>query len=137
MRRGSRRLSALLMALVFFAAGVFLIVLGFQNSKQQKTFTETTAVITRIEREPRAGSDREYDYHVFVKYTVGGKEYENELGEYSSSFKEGAAISIKYDPANPNNIIAAAGTFRTVMFIMGTVAIISSLVLALKTIRGY
>ena len=136
MRRVSRKLMALLMAVLFFAAGVFLIFLGFKNSSQQKTFIPVTGVITRIEAERRPGTTNEYDHRVFVKYrTAEGKEIETELGEYSASFKEGAEIALKYDPADPSNVIAASGTSRIVLFIMGTVGILGSFAIVLSELR--
>ncbi len=137
MLSGSRRLITLVMTLLFLAAGIFLIIMGFKNGRMQKTFIETTGVITRIERVERVGNDREYDYFTYVKYTVDGKEYESELGEYSASFKEGAELKIKYDPNDPNTIIAAGATSRVIMFAMGIVGILISLFAGFKTLRGY
>ena len=136
-RSASRRLLAIIMLVIFLAAGVFVIIQGFRNGRMQREFTETTAVITRIEVIENVGSDNEDEHHTYVRYTVDGREYDNELGEYSSSFKEGAVIKIKYDPADPTNIILAGAASQTIMFVLGTVAILISLGMGLKILRGY
>lgn len=63
---------------------------------------ETTGVITEII--PYHSYSGDTDYHVYVSYRVGDKEYESELNSYSSSFYEGSEIPIYYDEKNPNKI---------------------------------
>ena len=132
--RGMNRITALIMAIVFLAAGIFIIYLGAQNSKNQKIFTETTGEIVRIYR--RDVGDRDYEYDVFVKYTAGGKEYESKLDTYKDSFREGQKIDIKYDPADPVTIIAAGSGQSLYLIIFGVAAILISLVMALRVLRG-
>ena len=130
-----RRILLIIMPVVFLAASIFCIVMGFKNVGYQKSYLPVSGEITRIYRVDDGGDD--YHFDVFVKYTVDGKEYESLLGEYSSSFREGAAIELKYDPADPVNVITAGGTSSTVLFAMGAVGILCALGLGLRAIRGY
>ena len=133
MRSGSRRLQALLMAVIFLGAGIFMIYLGIQNSMQQKSFYDTDGVITKIYRVD--DNDKEYHYDVFVKYTVNGKEYESLLGEYKNNFREGMELALKYDPADPVNVISAGPGMSIYLIVFGSVGIIIALILALKALR--
>ncbi len=130
-----KRIMMIVMPVVFLAASIFCIVMGFKNVSYQKDYRPVSGEITRIYRVEDGADD--YHFDVFVKYTVDGKEYESLLGEYSSSFREGAAIDLKYDPADPVHVITAGGTSSTVLFAMGAVGILSAIGLGIRAIRGY
>ena len=135
MSSGLRRILSFITALVILAAGVFMIIQGVKTAKNRKIFTPVTGTITRIYRVDDGGDD--YHFDVFVKYTADGKEYESLLGEYNSSYREGAVLEIMYDPADPQTIISAGPTQSVLMIVMGVVAILAAAVFVLKLLRGY
>ncbi len=120
--------------LILIAATVIFTLLGIKGIKDRKAFTQTTATISSITCDDAVG-DEDSNYRVMVKYSVDGKEYESELGEYSSNMKEGKEIEIKYNPKNPNEIITA-GSFSVIMYFgLAFISLISFFVVILKRIR--
>lgn len=90
---------------VFMGFGILFILLGTVICLQVFRYDhkiETTGIITEII--PYREHSGDTDYHVYVSYRVGGKEYESELNSYSSDFYEGREITIYYDEKNPNKI---------------------------------
>lgn len=90
---------------VALVMGVVVAVLSVGKLKKQGVYPGTTAVITRIE-EDWDGEDT--TYHVFVRYTVAGREYESELDEYKASFTEGKEIPVQYNPDDPAEVLSAS-----------------------------
>ena len=82
--------------------GLFVFV-GFRERGKKQNYVKTDAVIQRIESNFDAADDST-NHTVFVSYSVDGKSYENELGEYKATFSEGQTVSIRYNPDNPNDI---------------------------------
>jgi len=129
-----RKVTAVVVPVLFIAAGVFLIIMGFRNSKARKIYIDNTAVIVTITRELEA---EDYNYEVYVKHTVDGKEYTTPLGFYSDGMKEGQEIAIKYDPADPYTVIPAKGSQTVIFFVSGIVAILLGAVSVLKSLKGF
>ena len=106
---------------VFLVVGVCLIIIGgiwgSNELKFKENSVETTGVITKIETY-RSGGKENHD--VFVSYTVGDKQYENNLGYWSSGMKEGQQVTICYDPANPDTFSGSGGIiFPIIVFTLG------------------
>ena len=122
--------------LVLLVLGIVFLILGFNNVQQRKEYVTTTAVISRIDLREEVGTDGEIETtgDVYVDYTVNGKKYTNDLGEYSSSFTEGAEIEIYYNPKNPNEIFSASVIFPIIMFVLGGVFCLVGLVVVIKLI---
>jgi len=120
---------------ILLAAVVLFTVLGIQDIKAQKTYTETTGVITSITEEQGADADKT-DYHVWVSYTVDGESYQSELGSYSSSMKKGDEVAIRYNPENPNDIVQAGVLGVILMFGMAGIALIACVVMTIKKLNG-
>ena len=79
------------------------------SGSQHKDWPTTSAKIVKIEQEVTydADHDRHEENHVYVQYTVDGKDYDEELGYYEAGYEEGGDVEIRFDPANPRNIEAA------------------------------
>ena len=45
------------------------------------------------------------EYNVFVKYSVGGREYESELGIFSGNTKVGDPMKVYYNPEDPGEVV--------------------------------
>ena len=87
-------------------------VLTFGAVDRIKNFSRTDAVVTRAElvEEEYRDSDGTHDavYRIFVKYTVDGKEYESEYGEFTQ-YKAGDRVKIVYNPSDPTDIAQPNG----------------------------
>ena len=113
--RTVNRINSVSMVWSFSLVLIFGLVFSFFALKatQQKipeNYVQADARITRIEEElsptfvysDKAPEPSDYDHHVFVTYSYGGKTYANlELGRYSSSMKEGDTVALYFDPADP------------------------------------
>ena len=80
----------------------------FMAVDHTKGFVKTEAVVSQMVLYEEAYTDSEENdqpatYRIFVKYTVDGTEYENELG-ILTGYKIGTKITICYNPSNPNEI---------------------------------
>ena len=92
-------------------AGIILIVFGvvfFGASKRNQHYKQTSAQVTSVTLEEAASTDvngnrTEATYTLGIRYTVDGKEYENDLSGMSKR-EAGDRIVIYYDPDDPNMI---------------------------------
>ena len=86
----------------------------------------------------QAHSGKENLFHkVYVKYTVNGNEYNEELGELSG-YKKNKKITIYYDPQNPNKITQTKSMLFPVAFIVaGIVSLIVGIISVINTIKRY
>ena len=101
--RGVRlRYFALLMAIIAFAAGIYMTFF------EGRGFLKTQATIIAIEESATSTANDE-DYDVTVRYTVDGKEYTGLLDTYSGTYAVGKTVTIRYNPANPTEIHGGRG----------------------------
>lgn len=104
---------------IFIAVGLLIIILGIylniENSKFMKTALQTEAEITNIAT--HRDSDGDTTHSVDVVFYVNGKEYEGELGAYSSNMYEGKTITVYYDPQNPNHFKSASSNIASFIMI--------------------
>ncbi|TYQ13262.1 UNVERIFIED_CONTAM: uncharacterized protein DUF3592 [Acetivibrio alkalicellulosi] len=101
--------------LTFIAAAVAVYI---SNSNFKKNAQETTATITDIYV---YGSRGDTDHDVFVKYNVGGREYNQLLNYYTSSMYVGQEIKIYYDLNEPSRIRGASIMVEIILIILGAV----------------
>ncbi len=74
---------------------------------ESRGFVKTEAVIYQIDEEFTgydADDQAEYDYDVYVHYTVNGERYSEKSDYYEGSYEVGKSITIYYNPANPHEI---------------------------------
>lgn len=115
-------------AIIAVVLGLALVGFGvYLQFFQTKGFKQTDATITRIDKNWRAYNNEtmedEYDYDVYVKYTVDGKEYEGKADTYDESYAEGKEITVFYNPSNPAEIHGDSGIVS--YFLMGIGAIVA------------
>lgn len=104
---------------IFIAIGLLIIALAIflniQNSKFMENAIETTAEITQITTS--RDSDGDTTHSVQVIFYIDGKEYEGNLGYYSSDMYKGKTVNIYYDPQNPNNFKSASSNIASFIMI--------------------
>ena len=103
--------------------GIVSIVLGVIRLGHQKTWIKTEAVITQLEYSDGVGVDDSGDWTVLVAYDAEGTHYEAELDEYSSFFREGQSVMVRYNPENPAQI-TANGTAILIVVIVGGILLL-------------
>ena len=119
----------------FFAVfGVIMLCIGIisivNSMNFRKNSEQVTGVISHIEtrREHHLDSGSTEVHDVYVKYTVNGQEYEQELGFYESSMYAGKEIEIFYNPENPMEIKGNDGAISIILPLMGVVFLVIGLV---------
>ncbi len=126
------------MGILFIIFGIIMFVI---NNKH-KDYIETEAVVSSAELAQEAYTDVdgnyvEATYRVFVKYSVDGQEYNQELGELSG-YKKGDKITIAYDPKDPSHISQPIGVvIPTIICVAGVAALVGGIVSAAKAINRH
>lgn len=99
-----------LFGLIFAAAGVYFLLCGFGNFKEQldqRDWVETSGVITSVsERRVSSGARRSHSrivYDMTYAYTVDGETYTGELLRRGVSKAVGTEFPLKYDPDRPGD----------------------------------
>ena len=109
--------------------GIILIIFSvflFINKDQTRNYVKMEAVVSKTELVEEAHTDAdgtsvEATYKVYVKYTVDGKEYDEELGELSG-YKKGDKITISYNPENPSQISQPVSMIFSIALLCGGIA---------------
>lgn len=130
----------------FIPLGILLIVFGtamFIINTKNENYIKTEAVVTKAELvEPEHtdidGNTVEATYKVFVKYTVDGKEYNEELGELSGSYRINEKMTIYYNPDDPSQITQTKSKIiPIVMIALGCVSLVYGTVSGVNSIKNY
>ena len=105
---------------------IFGIVVLSINLKNQN-YVKTEATISKVDLVEEAHTDANGDvvqatYKVTVKYTVDGKDYEEELGDMPGEYKVGNKMTIYYNPKNPKEITQTISLVLPIVMIVGGVA---------------
>ena len=119
-------------AMALIPMGIILAVVSifaFKSVDRIKNFPETEAVVSKTELVQEAYTDADGDIHdatykVFLKYTVEGKEYETEYGEFSN-YKVDQKVTVKYNPDDPSDISQPNGIILPILLLAGGVASIT------------
>lgn len=126
-------------------AGIILIVFGvvfFGASKRNQHYKQTSAQVTSVTLEEAASTDvngnrTEATYTLGIRYTVDGKEYENDLSGMSKR-EAGDRIVIYYDPDDPNMITQTKSLIIPLVIIAaGIGAVVAGIVSGVNVIRRY
>ena len=110
-------------------AGIILIVFGavvFGINKQNQNYKKAEATVTAVELEEAASADAngnrtEATYILGLKYTVDGREYEEELSGMSKR-EAGDKFTIYYDPADPTQITQTISLLLPLVIIAAGIA---------------
>lgn len=128
---------------IFF--GLILIAFGivvFMINKENQNYIKTEAVVSNIElveeeHQNENGDTVEATYKVYVKYTVDGKEYDEELGELSG-YKKNQKITIYYNPNDPSKITQTKSLILPIVFIIGgIVSLVGGVTSGLNAIKRH
>ena len=126
-------------------AGIILIVFGvvfFGASNRNQHYKQTSAQVTSVTLEEAASTDvngnrTEATYTLGIRYTVDGKEYENDLSGMSKR-EAGDRIVIYYDPDDPNMITQTKSLIIPLVIIAaGIGAVVAGIVSGVNVIRRY
>jgi len=115
--------------------GILMIAIGtafFISVSGQIGYKKVTVSVSRIElyRDEYAtkSGHAEPTYWTYVKYTVNGKEYEEEVGIFSDVWV-GKKMTLQYDPEDPTQITTVNSIVLPVVIIAGgSVMLIISLI---------
>ncbi len=110
--------------------GLILTIFGvvvFSINMKNQNYVKTESTISKVELVEEEHIDANGDsvpatYKVSVKYSVDGKDYEEELGELSGNYKEGEKMTIYYDPENPSEITQTTSLVLPIIMIVGGIA---------------
>ena len=113
----------------FIPLGIVCIifsVLLFIVNNHNKDYIKTEAIVSNTELVEEAYTDEngnyfDATYKVYVKYTVDGVEYDEELGEISG-YKKGDKITICYNPKNPREISQPVSIILPIALLIGGIA---------------
>lgn len=129
----------------FIPLGIILIAFGicmFIINTNNKNYIKIEAVVSKIELIEESHYDAndtyvEATYNVYVKYNVDGKEYNEELGEFST-YKENDRITIYYNPDDPSQITQTKSLILPIAFIIGgCVSLVGGIISAANAIKRY
>ena len=125
----NNRMKKLIAALVLLAAGVICFVFGATSSKELKEYRQVTAVVTEIQREliPDSDGGNTEQMKIFVTYSVGGKEYTEELQNTKTNMKQGDAITVLYNPSDPTQVSGATKGIAVIQYALGAVLTLAGL----------
>ena len=126
-------------------AGLILTVCGiifFYVNQQNQDYIKTESTVSNVELEQEAytdadGSRVEATYTVTVKYTVDGKEYEEELNGLGKS-QVGDKMTIYYDPEDPSMITQTKSLVIPMIMILAGIAVLAGgIVSAVHAVQRY
>ena len=101
----------------FFAViGMIVFVIGLIYSAKYNRYVQTSATVVKCEKS-RSSSDDHNDWTVTVRYSTGEKSYQRPINSVNE-YKEGATISVRYNPDNPLELAGGKinGARTTVFF---------------------
>ena len=123
-----------LVVAVLLLGGLLFLVSGLIKFSQINNYPQTNAMITQIEWEPGAGEESD-KYTVYVRYSVGGTTYDQQLDNYKSSYREGQTITIRYNPEKPTTITAVGPVAATIITAFGGVVLAAGVAALAKVLR--
>ena len=103
-----KKIIGIVLGIACVVIGIVIMISHF-NAKKTQT-AETTATVVRIDSEMELDEDNiETRYYTpVVKYSVNGKEYEEQLPNSrttsSTEYKEGQEVTIQYNPDKPEEL---------------------------------
>lgn len=134
-----------MVARFFIPLGIVLIIFSvfiFISNNKTKNYPKTKAVVSKTELYEEAYTDEDGNhvdatYTVYLKYTVDGKEYEEEYGVFSG-YKVGDKKTIAYNPKNPKEISDPPSSLFAFAFLIGGIAsLVGGIISAIRSVKKY
>ena len=119
---------------ILLLGGLLFLVSGVIKYTQVTSFPQTNAMITQIDWEPGVGEESD-KYTVYVRYSVGGTTYDQQLDNYKSSYREGQTITIRYNPEKPETITALSTPAAILITAFGGVLLVGGVAALLPILR--
>ena len=104
----------LIVGILVVAVGAFLLYPALRNALKCKGETEGTIVSVERKR-----SNRKNDYYPVMEFTAGGKTIRKTAdisSRFSTKFKEGSTLMIKYNEDDPEEFFIKGKSFRSNFF---------------------
>lgn len=125
--------------------GIIFIVFGtvmFMINTKNQDYVKVEGFVSKAELIEEAHTDIDGNhvdatYKVYVKYTVDGNEYDQELGELSG-YKEGDKITIYYDPDDPSKITQTKSLILPIaIVVVGITSLNGGIISGVNAIKRY
>ena len=114
-------IAKILVPIILLISGIVFLVLGINALTAVNSFTEISAVVSKIEIQQSADPDESPSSTIYVKYKMNGKEY-NEILQFSGSdYTEGETVKVLCDPNNPSYVTGATMTSSIIYIVIGAV----------------
>ena len=109
--------------------GLILMIVSifvFRSVDHTRDFKKVDAVVSRVDPYEAEYTDAQGDHHeatytIYMKYTVDGKEYEEEYGVFSG-IKVGDKHTILYNPLDPKEIAQSNSIILPIVLLAGGAA---------------
>lgn len=140
MNRVLNGILSIVLAVVFVAVGIFLLVMGVGRLQAMNAgrFQETQATITRIDTRTETdpdGPDRTV-YDIMVEYEADGKKVVAQLDQNPRDFYEGMELTVQYNMDKPTEVTLPGRSSAYFSIGFGIVAILCGAFLVLQKLRG-
>lgn len=140
MNRVLNGILSIVLAVVFVAVGIFLLVMGVGRLQAMNAgrFQETQATITRIDTRTETdpdGPDRTV-YDIMVEYEADGKKVVAQLDQNPRDFYEGMELTVQYNMDKPTEVTLPGKSSAYFSMGFGIVAILCGAFLVLQKLRG-
>lgn len=140
MNRVLNGILSIVLAVVFVAVGIFLLVMGVGRLQAMNAgrFQETQATITRIDTRTETdpdGPDRTV-YDIMVEYEADGKKVVAQLDQNPRDFYEGMELTVQYNMDKPTEVTLPGKSSAYFSIGFGIVAILCGAFLVLQKLRG-
>ena len=129
MRKKQFLLAGLVIGLISLGIGIYMTFF------ETNGFKPATAVIDHVDETwvgTTGDEGSEYEYDVYVKYTVDGKDYYGRSDFYAPGYEAGKEIKIYYNPENPEEIHGDAKGFGLYLMILGPVLFAAAGMMSLR-----
>ena len=90
-----------LAALIFLAVGYMAMMGGVQQKKRCTASAPGTVTAVRLQTQARGRGKQPIDVYT-PEFTFEGQTYRSSFSSLRKEFKEGQAVTVRYDPAEPS-----------------------------------
>ena len=106
MKNFAAKMIGIIIVVIFILLGASALLLALWKTLPYYSYPRTEARVVKVRNYQRRveGSDIEYEYELYLEYTVNGEKVKGLLTyDTTPLIKEGEMITIAYDPDNPTD----------------------------------